>query len=145
MSILCSCVLALSYFNKNEVLHYTLNPQDVIIDEEGVCKVLSSTLSNNQFDFNEKKDFYYAPETLRMFKQQGLANGLTNKSGVFTLGVTLLHMIHLKDMSHLYNFNAFTLNLELLAEEVRNITDSKLQSIVKKMVKPQTYDRISFN
>lgn len=33
MSILCSCVLALSYFNKNDVLHYTLSPQDIVIDE----------------------------------------------------------------------------------------------------------------
>lgn len=111
MSILCSCVLALSYFNKSDVLHYTLNPQDIVIDEQGVCKVLSSTLSDHQFDFNEKKEFYYAPETMRMFKQQSLPNGLTNKSGVFTLGITLLHLIHLKPMNHLYNFHAFAVNL----------------------------------
>lgn len=52
MSILCSCVLVLSYFNKNEILHYTLGPEDIIIDEEGICKVVSSTLSSNLFDFN---------------------------------------------------------------------------------------------
>jgi hypothetical protein len=109
-----------------------------------VCKVLSSSLSEHQFDFNEKKDFYYAPETLRLFKQQGLVNGLTNKSGVFTLGITLLHMLHLRDMNHLYNFNNFTLNFEQLNEEVRKINDINLQNIVKKMVKPQSYDRISF-
>jgi hypothetical protein len=79
-----------------------------------------------------------------LFKQQGLTNGLTNKSGVFTLGITLLHMIHLKDMSHLYNFNAFTINFDMLVEEVRKITDINLQNIVKKMLKPQSYDRISF-
>ena len=110
MSILCSCVLALSYFNKNDILHYTLNPNDIIIDEEGVCKVMSNILSKNVFDFIEKKDFYYAPETLKMFKQQSLINGLTNKSGVFTLGVTLLHMVHLRNMTHLYNYSSYTIN-----------------------------------
>lgn len=45
-----------------------------------------------------------------MFKQQSLVSALTNKSGVFTLGITLLHMIHLKDMKHLYNFHAYTIN-----------------------------------
>jgi hypothetical protein len=71
-------------------------------------------------------------------------NGLTNKSGVFTLGVTLLHMVHLRDMTHLYNFNGFTVNFDLLHEEVCKVTDANLQSILKKMLKPQTYDRISF-
>ncbi len=61
MSILCSCVLALSYFNKNEILHYTLSPEDIIIDEGGICKVMSGSLSKYLFDFVEKKDFYYAP------------------------------------------------------------------------------------
>jgi hypothetical protein len=50
-----------------------------------------------------------------MFKQQALASGLTNKSGVFTLGITLLHMAHLRDMRHLYNFNSFSINFDLLA------------------------------
>ncbi len=71
-------------------------------------------------------------------------NGLTNKSGVFTLGVTLLHMVHLKHMTHLYNFNAFTVNFDLLHDEVRKVSDPSLQNILKKMLKPQTYDRISF-
>jgi len=53
-------------------------------------------------------------------------------------------MIHLQDMTHLYNFHNFTLNLEYLTEEVSKITDQNLRNIVKKMLKPQTYDRISF-
>lgn len=50
---------------------------------------------------------------MKMFKQQSM-NGLTNKSGVFTLGVTMLHMIHLQSMNHLYNFNTYSMNLDLL-------------------------------
>ena len=61
MSILCSCVLAMSYLSKLEIVHYTLNPSDIVLDQEGICKILCSSLSENLFDFNYKNDFYYAP------------------------------------------------------------------------------------
>lgn len=61
MSILCSVVLAMSYISKLELLHYTLNPDDIIIDESGICKVISGGLSLHQFDFNADKKCYYAP------------------------------------------------------------------------------------
>ena len=79
-----------------------------------------------------------------MLKQPSFTSGLTNKSGVFTLGITLLHMIHLRNMHHLYNFHSHTINFELLSEEIKMIDDANLRNIVKKMVKPQSYDRISF-
>ena len=102
MSILCSAVLALSHISKLELVHTTLNPDDIIIDDQGVCKVISSNLSNHQFTFEQDPSFYYAPETLKIFKMQSANNTLTNKSGVFTLGVTLLSMVHLTPLHHLY-------------------------------------------
>jgi hypothetical protein len=86
----------MSHFSRCDTLHYTLNPSDIIIDSEGICKVVSSCLSEYLFDYTEKKDFYYSPETLKMFRQQKMANGLTNKSAVFTLGVTLLEVNRLQ-------------------------------------------------
>lgn len=43
---------------------------------------------------------------------QAVSNGLTNKSAVFTLGMTILSLIYLESMSSLYNYNNFTINLE---------------------------------
>lgn len=112
MSILCSVVLAMSHISKLEMIHYTLSPTDIIIDQDGVCKVLSPTLSEHQFDFNPHPDFYYAPETLKIFKMQSANNSLTNKSAVFTLGMTILSIIHLSPLNHLYNLKTFTLDYE---------------------------------
>lgn len=103
MSILCSVVLAMSHFCKHEQLHYTLNPSDIVIDKEGVCKVIAPALSENLFDHNPNYEFYYAPETMKLLRHPHLPNALTSKSGVFTLGVTLLSLIALRSMSHLYN------------------------------------------
>ena len=66
----------------------------------------------HQFDFNADKRCYYAPETLKIFKMQTASNTLTNKSAVFTLGMTILGMVHLTDLHHLYNLNTFTINVE---------------------------------
>ncbi len=92
MSILCSCVLAMSHICKLELTHYTLSPKDIVIDQDGICKILSPVLSEYGFDFTPNKEFYYAPETLKIFKMQAVSNGLSNKSAVFTLGVTILSM-----------------------------------------------------
>jgi hypothetical protein len=43
------------------MVHYTLNPSDLVIDDKGICKIISLALSDYVFDFNEKQDFYYAP------------------------------------------------------------------------------------
>lgn len=61
MSILCSCVLAMSHLSKLEALHYTLSPTDIVIDDLGICKVLCAALTQHSFDFNYQPDFYYAP------------------------------------------------------------------------------------
>lgn len=79
-----------------------------------------------------------------MFKQQSIVNGLTNKSGVFTLGISLLNMVHLRPMHHLYNYESYTINIELMNDEIHKIKDHTLQKILIKMLKVQTYERITF-
>ena len=79
-----------------------------------------------------------------MFKQQSIVNGLTNKSGVFTLGISLLNMVHLRPMHHLYNYESYTINIELMNDEIHKIKDYTLQKILIKMLKVQTYERITF-
>jgi serine/threonine protein kinase len=123
MSILCSVVLAMSYVSKLEMTHTTLNPTDIVIDEEGICKVVSGAISQYQLDFTPKKGFYYAPETLKIFKMQSVTNALTNKSAVFTLGVTVLSMVHLSSMAHLYNYQAHTINHEELKTLIESVGD----------------------
>jgi len=144
MSILCSVVLAMSHISKLELVHYTLNPTDIIIDQEGVCKVLSPALSEHQFDFNPHPNFYYAPETLKIFKMQSASNTLTNKSAVFTLGMTLLSMIHLTSLNHLYNLKNSTLDYEEVCTLVSEVQDQDVQVILQKMLKWHSYERIVF-
>ena len=144
MSILCSVVLAMSHISKLELLHYTLNPDDIVIDENGICKVISSNLSLHQFDFNPDKKFYYAPETLKIFKLQTATNTITNKSAVFTLGMTILSMVHLSDLHDIYNFNTYTINNEEINELINMIYDEDLKKILVKMLRYHSYERITF-
>jgi hypothetical protein len=134
----------MSHFSRNEIVHYTLNPSDIIIDGEGVCKVVSSVISEYLFDHTERRDFYYAPETLKMFRQGNAVNGLTNKAAVFTLGVTLMNMITLQEMSQIYDYGSYTVNGELLQEEIRKIGDVDLRTILSKMLRMHSYERITF-
>ena len=126
------------------MLHYTLNPTDIVIDEEGICKVKSPILSEYIFDFNVKKGFYYAPETLKIFKMQSAPNGITNKSAVFTLAVTVLTMLYLTPMTHLYNLDNYTINFEELREYLTSIEDSDIREVLSKMLKSHSYERITF-
>jgi serine/threonine protein kinase len=144
MSILCSCVLAMSHLSRLEALHYTLSPTDIVIDDHGVCKVLCPALSDHLFDFNFSSHFYYAPETLRIFKMQTAPNGLTNKSGVFTLGMTLLHMLLLTPLTHLYDPLTYTLDYEELNDLLLRVKSADLREVLKKMLKQHSYDRITF-
>ena len=93
----------------------------------------------HQFDFNADKKCYYAPETLKIFKMQAANNTLTNKSAVFTLGMTMLAMVHLSDLHHLYNFGSFTVNIEEIGDLVGAIQDVDLRSILGKMLKFHSY------
>ena len=75
---------------------------------------------------------------------QSTSNGLTNKSGVFTLGMTILNMIYLTPMNRLYNFNTLTINTEDMNELINKIEDLDLQLILTKMLKYHSYERITF-
>jgi hypothetical protein len=54
---------------------------------------------------------------------QSANNSLSNKSAVFTLGMTLLSMIHLTPLSHLYNLKTFTLDYEEICSMVSEVYD----------------------
>lgn len=75
---------------------------------------------------------------------QSTSNGLTNKSAVFTLGMTILNMIYLTPMNRLYNFNNLTINTEDMNELINKIEDIDLQLILTKMLKYHSYERITF-
>ena len=144
MSVLCSVVLPMSYISQLEIVHSTLNMSDIVIDSQGICKIISPVLSKHQFDFTANKDTYYAPETLKIFKMQAANNALTNKSAVFTLGMTILSMVHLSSLSHLYDFHVFSLNMEQVNRLVSEVRDRDLRHILGKMLKVHSYERIMF-
>jgi len=51
-SILCSTVLGMAHLTKNEILHYTLSLQDLILTDQGSIKILPLELSEYMFDYN---------------------------------------------------------------------------------------------
>jgi hypothetical protein len=69
---------------------------------------------------------------------------INNKSGVFTLGITFLHMLTLRDMSLLYNYNSHSIDQSQLNSLLEEVEDMDLQLILKKMLKIHTYERITF-
>lgn len=56
-------------------------------------------------------------KTLKFSTQFNIAN----KSGVFTLALTILHMIYLKPMSYLYDFEQLTIDMEELHKLIDKI------------------------
>lgn len=70
---------------------------------------------------------------------QAVNNGLTNKSAVFTLGVTILAMAYLQDMGRLYNPTTFTVNVDKINSLVEGLQDYDLRNILKKMLKYRSY------
>jgi hypothetical protein len=70
---------------------------------------------------------------------QAVSNGITNKSAVFTLGVTILAMVYLQDMGHLYNSTHFTVNIDKINGLVEGLRDNDLKSILNKMLKYRSY------
>ena len=75
---------------------------------------------------------------------QTATNTITNKSSVFTLGMTILSMIHLSDLSHVYNSLSYTIDNEEINGLVDVITDKDLKNVLKKMLKYHSYERITF-
>ena len=71
-------------------------------------------------------------------------NTLTNKSAVFTLGMTILAMVHLSDLHYLYNFSTYTINVEEIGLLTGAIHDTDLRNILGKMLKFHSYERITF-
>lgn len=45
----------MSHICKLELTHTTLNPKDIIIDQDGVCKIISPVLSEYTFDFSPNR------------------------------------------------------------------------------------------
>jgi hypothetical protein len=93
-SILCSAVLAMAHLTKQEVSIYTLHPKDMAIDKSGMIKILSPLLTDQSSHEVIDPCLYYSPEHLKALKSQSY-NNLSNKSCVFTLGITLLHIMSL--------------------------------------------------
>lgn len=81
-----------------------MHPEDIILTQEGQVKILASQLSNFIFNHSYHHGFYYAPETLRAISTNSLYYP-SNKASVFTLGISLLATMYVKDMTYLYKEN----------------------------------------
>ena len=100
-------------------------------------------MSDFIFDYSIKKDYYYAPEMLKAMKCTTHIV-LNNKAGVFTLALTILHLINLKPMNFLYDLEEMSIDYTTLNALVDSISDDDIRHIVRKMVKPAAYERITF-
>lgn len=122
-SIICSCVLPMAHFTRQNISHSTLTPRDIVLSNDGRIRVLGSEISEYQewvpqheadlllgnihtlHTIQQSPFFYYAPETLKILNKsskRSLKNtyvwndsnlNSNNKPGVFTLGLTILSVI----------------------------------------------------
>jgi hypothetical protein len=100
-------------------------------------------MSDFIFDYEIKKDYYYAPEMLKALKCTTHVV-LNNKAGVFTLALSILHLINLKPINFLYDFEELAIDFTALNKLVDSISDDDIRHIIRKMVKPAAYERITF-
>lgn len=132
----------MAHLTKNDIVHLTLHPKDIVLTQEGQVKIVSSEMSEYIFDYSYKHGFYYSPETLKALTTRNIYKQ-SNKSSVFTLGVTLLSVIHLRDMSHLYRRN-LSMDTGKLSHYIDSIENKEIKNVLAKMCKLAHYDRISF-
>ena len=69
---------------------------------------------------------------------------LNNKSGVFTLAISILHLLNLKPLTYLYDLDEMTIDFPSLNKLVDAVSDDDIRHILRKMVKPAAYERITF-
>lgn len=132
----------MSYFTKNEIVHFTLHPKDIVLTNEGQVKILASELSEFGFDYNYKHGFYYAPETLKALSTRSVYN-ISNKAAVFTLGMTILSAMSLTDLTYVYKDGTSIdyAEIKVLSDNIKN---EEMKNVLSKMLKPAHYERISF-
>lgn len=135
-------MLTLSYFTKNEIVHTTLNPKDIVLTNEGQVKILASELSEYAFDYHYKHGFYYAPETLKAINSRSLYN-LSNKAAVFTLGMSILSAMSLADLTYIYK-DGNVVDLAEIKSLLEKIPTEEMRNVLSKMLKAAPYERISF-
>lgn len=99
-SILCSCTLAFSYLQSQNIYYSALTLQDIWLTEKGVVKInhpLNIT-NNDPYIFND--EYFYAPEQLSPPQQNVHLNH--HKSEVYQLGLVLLRCSNLDDDRSFY-------------------------------------------
>lgn len=93
----------MSHLTRNDISHLTLHPKDIVLNASGQVKILSSEMSDFSFDYTFKNGYYYAPEILKVLKNQTpFPQAHCNKPAVFTLGMSILSVCTGKDFSFLY-------------------------------------------
>ena len=74
-----------------------------------------------------------------MLKQPTTPNGITHKSAVFTLAVTMLHAATLTPQHFLYDSLTHTINPKLLKQSLHQVEDTQLECVLEKMLKIPSY------
>lgn len=129
-SILCSCTLAFSYLQSQNVYYSGLTLQDIWLTESGVIKVnhpLNLT-NNDPFIFHE--DYFYAPEQLR--PPQNTVHLNHHKSEVYQLGLVLLRCCNLEDERSFYDGDMVSQNVigEMLLKAATKYDESFINTLI---------------
>ena len=82
----------LSYAHKNDIVHCDIKPENILVDFDGVVRVLDfgvSTLAKKISDANDGPDFIMGSELYMSPEQQLGSSKVTPKSDIYSLGVMM--------------------------------------------------------
>ena len=118
------------------IFHGDIRPINIFLSEEGEIKLLDHGLLNlnknsqiKMINCNEK--CYPSPEVLHCVKQKNFTIKYNpHKSDVFSMGMTLLHMICLDNVEFCYNYSECMISAEII-QKLLNFTEKKYSRKMK--------------
>jgi len=153
LDIMFQMVNALEHLQQNNVSHGEIRPGSCFFAEDKSLKLVNQrVICFTEPGFNKAKkgdtDIYLTPPAFEAIGKKE-AEPLQNKykSDVFSMGMTFLECATLKKSTHVYDWNNFTVNPNILAarlEEVKKRYSATLYEMIKDMVEIEEGDRMDF-
>ncbi|KRX10097.1 Protein kinase-like domain [Pseudocohnilembus persalinus] len=127
-------VPALSYMQKNHLPHCDIRPGRILLSRDYKYKVFEKQLLTQKSAFSEiclnfndqqflqDKNFYLSPQLVQaIIVNDWIPNQNQYKSDVFSLGMTILHMINLSGLENVYNYKDANINKKIIEKHISRV------------------------
>ena len=153
MSIVSQLLDVLEYLQQNSTSHGEIKPEACLLSKEGIIKLLNRSLlygevSAFQLVKQGDRSIFLTPIGLEAIKKkQSEPIEDKYKADVFSLGLTILECATLKPSAHVYDWNNYTVNLNMLSARLLEVKDrysTMFYELLREMLRVQESQRPDF-